>query len=167
MRNSIGRFAAPAALALMFVFPSISHASTASSEACRKEGDAKIKFCGQLSTKSAQFCLDAAMKQEADCYKKGDGKRPVSSTGPSGKPGGAGVLDTGGSGKPANAGNNTSPGGGVIANPASPPKGVGNNAPVGGGVFHQPSTTGSGGSGTILKSTAGSGSTFRSGGNKR
>jgi hypothetical protein len=61
-----------------------------------------------------------------------------------------GVKDTGGNPK---GGNSTSPGGGVATDPKSPPRGAGGTrAPVSGGVFNQPSTSGSGGSGPILRS---------------
>ena len=71
------------------------------------------------------------------------------------KPGGAGKVDTGGTGKPPKAGSSTSPGGGVATDPKSPPKATGTRAPVVGGVFSQPTTTGSGGSGPILRSGGG------------
>jgi hypothetical protein len=150
MRKAIIRAVAPATLALILMVPGAAHARNDKAEtACDMDYIKCNDFCDKISTANRQFCRNECKAQHTACYKKAGLPTPKTSGTDVRPGGGAGVKDTGG----PKGGNNTSSGGGVATDPKSPPKGAGGTrAPLTGGVFNQSTTTGSGGSGPILKS---------------
>jgi hypothetical protein len=159
MRNAITRAVAPVTLAsalLVLVSGWQLAEGKAAVSTCQTRFDGCTKRCLETYPLSKDKGASQGHSQGDACITRTCSKQYNNCTKAEGNKsgGGAGVKDTGGTGKPPKAGAGTTPGGGVVTDPRSPPKGTGTRAPVV-GVYSQPSTTGSGGSGPILRSGGG------------